>query len=182
MLSHGIITASRVSGAFHLPINSRALCSVLPLDKVEQSIEHGFLLPKMSNRILRISTALREKILERDAFMCAYCDGEADCVDHIIPYSYCQDNNQDNLVACCMDCNLIASDHIFESLQAKREYIRHKRGMTKWLKRFANRYSLCSLCRDPYLEGHKNATHFICPRCRMRGWEWKKDVILRLPN
>ena len=168
---------SRVSGASFLPINSRALCSVPPLDKVRQSIKHGFLFTIMRYGRVPMSASLRERILDRDAFMCAYCDGEADCIDHIIPYAYCQDNDLDNLVACCTDCNLIASDKIFESLYAKREYIRNKRGMTKWLRKFRNRYSLCCLCREPFLEGHKHATHFICPRCHRRGWEWPKDVI-----
>ena len=117
---------------------------------------------------------LREEILERDAFMCAYCDGLADSVDHIIPYAYCQTHDRDNLVAACMDCNHIASDKIFDSLSKKREYIRHKRGLHKWRTKIFNRYTLCIVCRLPYLEGHINATHFICPQCRMKGLEWRK--------
>lgn len=124
---------------------------------------------------LNIPEKVRQDVLERDAFMCAYCDGLADTVDHIIPYAYCQTHDRDNLVACCLDCNLIAGDKIFESLSAKREFIRARRGMKKWRMRFLNRYSLCSVCREPFLEGHKNATHFICPKCMALGKEYPDE-------
>lgn len=144
----------------------------------------GFYIGVSMSRSYRIpmSESLRREILERDAFMCAYCDGEADTVDHIIPYSYCQTNDKDNLVACCLDCNLIASDKIFESLSSKREYIRGKRGLHKWRMKFLNRYSNCIVCQEPYLEGHKDATHFICPKCRMKGLEWNDEKKIEKKN
>lgn len=143
------------------------------LNKSAVKLQDGGFMVKIMR--VPIKESVREYILERDAFMCAYCDGEADCVDHIIPYAYCQSHDVDNLVAACMDCNLIASDKIFESLSKKREYIRHKRGLHKWQTRIFNRYTLCIVCRLPFLEGHKYAKHFICPRCNKHGWEWKDE-------
>lgn len=55
---------------------------------------------------------LRLQILERDQHTCAYCGGEADTVDHIIPKSSGETNldRPDNLVAACRRCNGLKSD------------------------------------------------------------------------
>lgn len=51
-------------------------------------------------------TAIRIPILERDAYMCAYCGRKADTVDHVFPKSRGGDEDPGNLVACCKRCNM----------------------------------------------------------------------------
>lgn len=55
---------------------------------------------------------LRAAILERDGHVCAYCGGEADTVDHIIPKASDEDDldNPGNLVAACRRCNGLKQD------------------------------------------------------------------------
>ena len=60
----------------------------------------------------RIKRAYRYKfrntILSRDNFVCYYCGGDADQVDHVIPVSKAPDLvlSADNAVACCKRCNV----------------------------------------------------------------------------
>jgi hypothetical protein len=54
----------------------------------------------------------REYILTRDAFTCAYCGGEADTVDHILPHSLGGTSDPGNLISCCRRCNSSKSDRI----------------------------------------------------------------------
>ena len=60
----------------------------------------------------RIKRAYRYKfrnaILARDGFICHYCGGDADQVDHVIPISHAPDLvvNYENAVACCKRCNV----------------------------------------------------------------------------
>lgn len=53
---------------------------------------------------------LRNAILERDGYQCAYCGDDAGCADHVMPLSRGGSNDPDNLVACCMPCNSSKSD------------------------------------------------------------------------
>jgi len=48
---------------------------------------------------------VRGRILERDHFVCAYCDGHADEVDHVMPLARGGNNDDENLAACCGWCN-----------------------------------------------------------------------------
>lgn len=56
--------------------------------------------------------AMRAFILERDAHTCAYCGGEADTVDHIIPVSAGGQATPSNLLAACNRCNGQKSNRI----------------------------------------------------------------------
>jgi 5-methylcytosine-specific restriction endonuclease McrA len=47
----------------------------------------------------------RLRVLKRDAYICAYCSGEATQVDHVIPRANGGGHELDNLVACCAPCN-----------------------------------------------------------------------------
>jgi len=49
----------------------------------------------------------RTRILRRDGFICYYCGGDADQVDHVIPISVAPELvvNAENAVACCKPCN-----------------------------------------------------------------------------
>lgn len=72
----------------------------------------------------------KEQILKRDNYSCVYCSGRADCVDHIVPFSLSQCDDSNNLVASCVECNLIGSDFVFENFESKKEYILYiKRGI-----------------------------------------------------
>jgi HNH endonuclease len=67
---------------------------------------------------------------------CLYCGGVADSVDHVLPWSYCPDNSTNNLVPACMECNGIASNLIFSTLDEKVRYVvgqRQRRGLPVYL-------------------------------------------------
>lgn len=121
-----------------------------------------------------ISESVREFVLERDGYICAYCGGYADCADHIVPYSFCQHNDPDNLVACCRDCNAIVSNKHFDNIAEKRMFIQTKRNKGKWLRKIRNRYSVCTECHKPFKEAEEGATHFICKNCNTPDLEWKE--------
>ncbi len=53
---------------------------------------------------------LRLRILARDAYTCAYCGGQANEVDHIIPLKRGGSDDADNLVAACRTCNIKKKD------------------------------------------------------------------------
>lgn len=60
----------------------------------------------------RVNRAYRYKfrntVLSRDNFICFYCGGDADQVDHVIPVSKAPELvlSFDNAVACCKRCNV----------------------------------------------------------------------------
>jgi 5-methylcytosine-specific restriction endonuclease McrA len=47
----------------------------------------------------------RKRVLQRDQYICVYCNGEATQVDHVIPRAKGGSHDLDNLVACCATCN-----------------------------------------------------------------------------
>jgi 5-methylcytosine-specific restriction endonuclease McrA len=49
----------------------------------------------------------RRGVLRRDRHLCAYCDGPAGTVDHVLPRSRGGADSWENLVACCVRCNNI---------------------------------------------------------------------------
>jgi len=120
-----------------------------------------------------LDTFLRDRILERDCYICAYCSGDANCVDHVVPWSYSHCDDESNLVASCTDCNLMVSNMIFKSFVEKRLFILRKRKTSKkWKRRTEER--VCTECKKPFDEGHKDASHFICKDCYNKGevdWE-----------
>jgi 5-methylcytosine-specific restriction endonuclease McrA len=48
----------------------------------------------VTNRYLAPST--KERIFSRDGYVCMYCEGLANVIDHIIPYVYSQNNEDEN--------------------------------------------------------------------------------------
>lgn len=62
---------------------------------------------------------------------CVYCGGEANCIDHVLPVSKGGRTAENNLVAACFQCNIIASGNVFKSIDDKRNYILKKRGIKK---------------------------------------------------
>ena len=53
---------------------------------------------------------IRLKVLNRDAYTCAYCGDTANEVDHIWPKSKGGEDTLDNLVAACRRCNILKKD------------------------------------------------------------------------
>jgi hypothetical protein len=113
-----------------------------------------------------LTPAQKAVILERDSYICGYCYEEATEVDHIVPFSYSYDDNPLNLIACCRDCNAIASDHVFANLAEKQHYILGKREGRKWTKRFKKRQPCrCCDCHIAFYPLAHKATMFLCPHC-----------------
>lgn len=76
-----------------------------------------------------IEHRLWKKVMKRDKWLCRYCGANAEEVDHVIPTSKGGSTDGRNLVASCMLCNRILHDRLFESFEAKREWILKKRGI-----------------------------------------------------
>lgn len=70
---------------------------------------------------------LKEDIHEYYDNTCVYCEFPSEVIDHVIPVKAGGTNRRDNLVASCKRCNLIASDGVWESFQAKRSFILARR-------------------------------------------------------
>lgn len=78
-----------------------------------------------------LTPAQKKKILEKYDYTCVYCFCDADTVDHVIPWSYRRDDNEDNLVAACWKCNLIVNNKVFDFFHLKQEYIQGQ--LYKWI-------------------------------------------------
>jgi 5-methylcytosine-specific restriction endonuclease McrA len=52
----------------------------------------------------------RRGVLRRDGSRCAYCQGNATTIDHVIPRSRGGADSWENLVACCLSCNNLKGD------------------------------------------------------------------------
>jgi len=65
--------------------------------------------PRGRKRRRGLSAKKRFRVLNRDNFTCRYCGQSAPSVvlhvDHITPVCFGGDNDEDNLVAACQDCN-----------------------------------------------------------------------------
>jgi len=119
----------------------------------------------MTGRICKVLESVKQSVLERDAHVCVYCNGEADEIDHIMPYSYKIDNGENNLVACCRDCNAIAYNKIFKNFAQKSAYIQRTRGTNRWSKKFKKRYAECAQCHLPFKQRSKESTKVLCNFC-----------------
>lgn len=71
----------------------------------------------------QISAEKRDIIFSNYNGLCAYCLLCAEEIDHIIPWSYNQDDSLDNLVPVCWLCNQIASNRMFETFEKKRQWV-----------------------------------------------------------
>lgn len=56
------------------------------------------------------SYASTDTIMRRDQWICAYCEGPADTVDHIVPQSRSGASTFGNQVASCLACNQTKAD------------------------------------------------------------------------
>lgn len=58
----------------------------------------------------------RRTVLERDGHRCAYCDGRADTVDHVLPHARGGAHVWENVVAACRTCNGRKADRTLTEL------------------------------------------------------------------
>lgn len=70
-----------------------------------------------------LTPVMRELVLLRDLSTCQYCGGDANSVDHIIPWSHSHSNAAFNLVAACYICNSVASNKVFDTFLEKKNHI-----------------------------------------------------------
>ena len=64
--------------------------------------------------------AVRLRVLHRDNYVCYYCGGDANQVDHVVPIAKMGDPmDMDNMVAACKRCNVAKGDRSQGSFLAK---------------------------------------------------------------
>lgn len=79
--------------------------------------------PSPNTRI--IPPELRKRIFERDKHKCRYCGKQADCIDHVIPWSRGGSSlKPGNLVAACNRCNSRFHNKLFKSFKDKKTWLR----------------------------------------------------------
>lgn len=81
----------------------------------------------------RVKDTIKKKVYERDEFACQYCgnwcydswitDPRQLTIDHIIPRTGGGNNDIDNLITCCRECNGIKGNKHFKTYDEAREYI-----------------------------------------------------------
>jgi hypothetical protein len=125
------------------------------------------------DRRQHFAQAKRRSILDRDANICCYCGFEATTVDHIVPYRYGGSDDEDNLVACCSICNSIASDRIFDTLDAKREFVRERYGpyLEGRVRRARKPLSICGDCNHVFNPRVMGSSAVLCAECYARDEE-----------
>jgi 5-methylcytosine-specific restriction endonuclease McrA len=89
----------RSAGSRHVPGLSLATPSVILLIRYVRA-------PRRRGVVVS-----RRGVLRRDGHRCAYCQGMASTVDHVLPRSRGGADSWANLVACCLRCNGIKGDH-----------------------------------------------------------------------
>lgn len=121
----------------------------------------------MITRRRKVSLKVRERVLNRYNRMCVYCSEAATEIDHIRPYSWDQNNDEDNLVASCLICNAIAANLIFDSFDEKWAYINARRNPDdrKINTPVLGLPRVCSVCGVSYRSGFSGSNHIECPLC-----------------
>lgn len=91
---------------------------------------------------------------------CFYCHDEiAVVIDHVVPWSWDNDNDIENLVPTCMLCNLLASNKIFDDVESKRQYILGRR------KNYKLQRAICTDCMLPFSYREHSPSLFLCAEC-----------------
>lgn len=81
----------------------------------------------------------RRGVLRRDHQRCAYCDGAASTVDHVIPRSRGGADSWENLVACCLRCNNSKGDRTPHEMGWSLRFTPKPPHGTAWLVRGADK-------------------------------------------
>jgi hypothetical protein len=108
----------------------------------------------------------RRRILERDRFICQYCNDWATEVDHIIPASFGGTDHESNLVASCRYCNAKAWNRVFDSFDEKRAYLQQFAPQHRRARR--RRLCICADCQEVFEYRKDGATAVLCPLCAFR--------------
>lgn len=58
----------------------------------------------------------RAGILRRDRRRCAYCHGQGETIDHVVPRSRGGSHSWENCVACCTRCNVRKADRLLAEI------------------------------------------------------------------
>jgi len=125
-----------------------------------------------------LSRTKKDEILERDCYICAYCDGWATVVDHVCPWSWSHCDDEYNLVASCDYCNAIAHDLVFDDFTAKRMYIRnrlkHKRT------HIPHHRAECAFCHGPIMMNDRKSTNLLCGECAEKAGYFHGDKMVKV--
>lgn len=81
----------------------------------------------------------RRGVLRRDDQRCAYCDGHASTIDHVVPRSRGGADSWENLVACCLRCNNAKGDRTPQEMGWTLRFVPRPPHGTAWLVRGAER-------------------------------------------
>lgn len=92
------------------PIRSQKLWMAYP--KVIRLVR--YVLVRLDRAIRKARTVSKRGVLERDKYVCAYCGGHGDTIDHVLPQSRGGPNTWTNLVAACKPCNNSKDDKLPE--------------------------------------------------------------------
>lgn len=85
--------------------------------------ENQIALTERDKKQQRHSKKNYKKVFQRDQFVCQYCYGPGESIDHIKPIFVGGTNTLDNLVCACLKCNNIAGHLLFPNFWQKRMYI-----------------------------------------------------------
>lgn len=80
-----------------------------------------FLNPEKEDLVTRIN------VYERDNYICQYCGGEGESIDHVFPESKGGAFVEDNLVVSCKSCNVIKGNMVMTTEEARKQIKRLKR-------------------------------------------------------
>jgi hypothetical protein len=100
------------------------------------------------------------ELIEMYGRLCFYCREEiSTTIDHVIPVSWFQDDEIENLVPACALCNCLAGNKHFDSVEHKRQYILKRRRSRKL------RRSICADCLLPFEYRVMSPSLFLCAEC-----------------
>jgi len=101
-----------------------------------------------------------DDLIEMHGRTCFYCrDQIATCIDHVVPLSWDNDNDFNNLVPVCMFCNALAGSKHFEDIDQKRQYILSRRKYKR------TRRATCTDCMLPFAYRIHSPSLFLCAEC-----------------
>lgn len=115
----------------------KSCCGELAVKKIGKHIEY-IINPRDKRK--RLSKAEKEEILNVQDGNCFYCGNKFGSLytrgsyigtltvhwDHVVPFSFSRNNNQENIVASCNVCNLYKSNRMFDNVEELRKYLKSR--------------------------------------------------------
>jgi 5-methylcytosine-specific restriction endonuclease McrA len=83
-----------------------------------------------------------------------------------LPHAYGGTDDPDNLVAACHFCNLKASDRVFDSFEAKHEFL--QAFLPEKIRRMRRKICICADCGELFQWRQRGATAVLCEICARR--------------